>query len=249
MRAGLCSRSAAVGAGYLVMSPEARMLAVVAFGRAVVSDTAAVDRPWWSGPFRRVREPDTRLVERQHQLAALLRRALAHHDTSLTVVRLDDVREQLRQREELGAAFPVVVVGCSSRKLDRPAAARDLYIGSYHRAARAAALSVTVVSQVLVLSGRYGLVDLSTQLSPYTQRIDDPGAVDDVTLSRQVREFSLHRRRVVVLAGRVYADRLAAHVAVERPLAGTGGIGQQLAVLSEIAASGQLPGTCGASRF
>ncbi|GAX57493.1 hypothetical protein SO3561_09063 [Streptomyces olivochromogenes] len=58
-------------------------------------------------------------------------------------------------------AFP-----CGSRKLGRRARAADLYVGSYHRACRKAADALRP-DRLLILSARYGLLDLDDVVDPY----------------------------------------------------------------------------------
>ena len=58
-------------------------------------------------------------------------------------------------------AFP-----CGSRKLDHRAPAADLYTGSYHRACRKTADALRP-DRLLILSARYGLLDLDDIIEPY----------------------------------------------------------------------------------
>jgi len=123
-----------------------------------------------------------------------------------------------------------VVVPCSGQKQEKRAPAGHLYIGSYHQAAMQAALALTSPDRILILSGLHGLLSPTDVIVPYEQRMDAPGSVSVVVLRTQVCERGLDRAPAVVLAGRSYADRLAAAGAwVVRPLAGTRGIGEQLA--------------------
>ncbi|MCX5134363.1 hypothetical protein OOK06_20005 [Streptomyces sp. NBC_00340] len=70
----------------------------------------------------------------------------------------------------------LVVIPCGSRKLDRRSPAGDLYVGSYHRACRRAAEALEP-GRLLILSARYGLLDLDDVVEPY----DTPhGAADSI---------------------------------------------------------------------
>ncbi|GAB1646877.1 DUF6884 domain-containing protein [Krasilnikovia sp. MM14-A1259] len=140
--------------------------------------------------------------------------------------------------ERAAAADPreVVVIPCGSRKLDRPAPAGEMYVGSYHRAcARAAA---TRGGRVLIISAKFGLLDPSTVIEPYDLRMGQRGSVT----AKQVREQAarlgvLDAPRVTVMAGRAYVA-LASQAwgrNVEQPLGGTRGIGQQMARLALLA--------------
>jgi hypothetical protein len=141
--------------------------------------------------------------------------------------------------ERAAAADPreVVIIPCGSRKLDHPAPAGEMYVGSYHRAcARAAAARG---GRVLIMSARYGLLDPSTVIEPYNLRMGQPGSVTRKQLREQAGRLGvLGATRVTVIAGRRYAAKARevwAHV--EQPLCGTRGIGEQLARLAGIAAT------------
>lgn len=149
--------------------------------------------------------------------------------------------------EERAAELPVVVIPCGGKKLDRPAPAAALYVGSYFAAALAAALATTTPDRIRILSGRYGFVRLERELEPYEQRIDEPGAITNGELVFQAAADDLlggARRRVVVLAGSAYADRAVEVLGLghdlELPLEGSRGIGDHLARFAEIARSGEL---------
>jgi hypothetical protein len=143
----------------------------------------------------------------------------------------------------------VVIVACGGRKAvyatglrkGQPvigAQAGELYVGSYHRAMRRAADVLTRggrSGRVLILSAKYGLVELSEHLLNYDVRAGGPGTVDGETLRRQAHELGISGAAVTVLGGRAYVG-LAGEVwtDAEAPLAGTRGIGEQLARLAAI---------------
>lgn len=132
----------------------------------------------------------------------------------------------------------VVVVPCGVRKLEHPAAAGDLYTGSYHRAARRAAAALTADGgTVLIISARFGLLALDDSVAPYEQRMGRPGAVTGADVTRQVLDRGLADAQVVLLTPRTYTRvLLQAWPAATAVLAGTSGIGEQLAILAAIAA-------------
>jgi len=135
-------------------------------------------------------------------------------------------------------AGPLVIVACGATKLEHPAPAGELYIGSYHRACRSAAVRLTCPSRLRILSARAGLLPLDA-VAPYDVRAGSVGAVDAVKLRHQARrQLLLDELEVIVLGGRTYAD-LVRHVWPHAlwPLAGTHGIGEQLARLAAIARS------------
>ncbi|SDT74174.1 deazapurine DNA modification protein DpdA family protein [Actinoplanes derwentensis] len=111
------------------------------------------------------------------------------------------------------------VVPCGAQKRNRPARARDLYLGQmFHHtlvAAERAAAADTAESgspaRVLILSGRYGLVHPDQLLEPYEQRIDVPGAVSAATIAAQATAFGIGwRAEVYALLPKAYLARLDA---------------------------------------
>lgn len=142
--------------------------------------------------------------------------------------------------EGRGSARPdLVVVPCGGRKLQRLAPAGELYAGSYHRACRRAAAALSP-RQTLILSARHGLVGLEDVLAPYDTTFGDPDAVTADHVAAQADQRGLRTvAGVAVLAGRRYvaATRLAWPHALD-PLAGSRGMGEQLARLAEIARVG-----------
>ncbi|MEN1891036.1 DUF6884 domain-containing protein [Streptomyces mirabilis] len=125
-------------------------------------------------------------------------------------------------------AFP-----CGSRKLGRRARAADLYVGSYHRACRRAADALRP-DRLLILSARYGLLDPDDVIDPY----DTPhGAADAITVQALLKQATV---RDIVLLDPVVALGGTRHVGLVRtiwphaqaPLAGTRGMGEQMARLA-----------------
>ncbi len=129
----------------------------------------------------------------------------------------------------------LVVIPCGSRKLDRPAQAADLYIGSYHRACRKAADALRP-DRLLILSARYGLLDLDDIVEPY----DAPHGTTDAVTAQLILEQA--KLRDIVLLDPVVALGGAQHVGLVRsvwpyartPLAGTRGMGEQMARLAAL---------------
>ncbi|WP_433541999.1 DUF6884 domain-containing protein (plasmid) [Streptosporangium sandarakinum] len=132
----------------------------------------------------------------------------------------------------------VVIVPCGGRKAstDTPVPAGELYTGSYHRAARRAAdVLAGEGGRVLILSALHGLVELDQLLAPYELRAGQAGTVTGETLREQAAALGITGANVTVLGGRAYVD-LARKVwpALTAPLAGTRGIGEQMARLAAI---------------
>lgn len=109
------------------------------------------------------------------------------------------------------------VVPCGREKLDRPAAARDLYRGQMFRqtldnaeqAARRDSEALRCPARVLILSGKHGLVEPDRVLEPYNQRIDARGSVSVSTLVEQATAFGIGQRsQIHAMLPRPYFRRL-----------------------------------------
>lgn len=132
----------------------------------------------------------------------------------------------------------VVIVPCGGKKSDHPDQAGRLYTGSYHAATRRAAAALTAngtTGETLILSAKYGLVTLDRVIEPYDLRAGQPGAVTAQIVRAQAGALGMLDADVTVLAGRAYASIILEiwPQAVD-VLAGTRGIGQQLARLAAI---------------
>lgn len=148
------------------------------------------------------------------------------------------------------------VIPCSGAKLDRPAPAGELYVGSWHRLARQAgdALAARAGGRVLILSALHGLLELDQLVEPYDLTIAQlerrprageidphPGGSRELgeRVARQLLELDVDL--AVALAPRSYASVLTnaaihARVPVLRPLEGLAGVGwqrQRLAALRD----------------
>ncbi|WP_432901968.1 DUF6884 domain-containing protein [Micromonospora matsumotoense] len=152
----------------------------------------------------------------------------------------DPVNARMR-RTVTGRDDAVVIVPCGSAKRDRPAPAGQMYTGSYHRACRRAADRLG--GRLVILSARYGLLTPDTVIEPYDLRMGQPGAVGVPTLRAQARRMGIDvAGTVTVLAGRDYADPVSAvwpHA--RRPLDGTRGMPEQMALLAELARTPTTP--------
>src|SRR6266508_5848192 len=133
----------------------------------------------------------------------------------------------------------LVIVACGARKaacFEAPAG--EMYVGSYHRAARRAADALTTPgTRVMILSARYGRLDMSDVILRYEMRLGHRFAITAQGLREQAEQVGLRdTAEVVVLAPGAYAE-LAAHVwpHAHLPLAGTCGIGEQMARLTALA--------------
>ncbi|PZG16482.1 hypothetical protein C1I95_17390 [Micromonospora craterilacus] len=109
------------------------------------------------------------------------------------------------------------VIPCGGRKLARPVAARDLYIGSMFRHTLAnAEMSARLDTEasgrparVLILSALHGLVELDTVLDPYDLRMGQPGSVTAARLAEQATALGIEwGAEVYALLPRPYLARL-----------------------------------------
>lgn len=139
-------------------------------------------------------------------------------------------------RERRGAPMTdhlaAVIIPCGGQKLDRPAPAGELYVGSYHREARRAADAIVehAGGRVLILSAKHGLLELDQVVEPYEQVMGKPGSISRMALTGQVMDLGLLRQHVVVLAGGAYrAAALSCWPFAYTPLDGSRGIGDHKA--------------------
>ncbi|MEB3023048.1 MULTISPECIES: DUF6884 domain-containing protein [Mycolicibacter] len=141
----------------------------------------------------------------------------------------------------------LVVLPCAASKLARCARARALYDSDHFRfTLRAAeARSRSVGGRVMILSAKYGLLELDRVIAPYDVTMGQDGAVDVADLSSQLAVQ--HVRTVEALLPSRYLAALRSAVerlrseGIEIELVdlyrGAAGIGYQRAVLSSLLVS------------
>ncbi|OIJ63866.1 DUF6884 domain-containing protein [Streptomyces mangrovisoli] len=129
----------------------------------------------------------------------------------------------------------LVVIPCGSRKLSRPARAADMYVGSYHRACRRTAEALRP-ERLLILSARYGLVDLDDMIEPYDTAHGTARATTRERILRQARDRGIVRLDPVVALGGGRHTALIRGVSphAHAPLAGAGSLGAQMARLAAL---------------
>ena len=88
----------------------------------------------------------------------------------------------------------IAVVGCARRKLDGPAPADQLYIGTYFRACYRAA-RVIAPGRVFILSAKYGLLRPEEVIRTYDLRLGQLSAVDAEDVRGQALRASSSRCR------------------------------------------------------
>lgn len=121
--------------------------------------------------------------------------------------------------DDAAPAYPGItyVIPCGGAKVDHAAPARDLYTGTMFRhtldkAIECAALDEAAglgPARVLVLSGKYGLVELDEVLEPYDLQMGQPGSVSPETLTAQALALGIdYGSDVYALLPRPYLARL-----------------------------------------
>jgi hypothetical protein len=133
----------------------------------------------------------------------------------------------------------LIIVACGARKANCfEAPAGEMYIGSYHRAARRAADAIsTSGDRIMILSARYGLLDPADRILRYEMRLGRRFAITAQGLREQADQLGvLDTVQVVVLAPAAHAT-LAEFVwpHAQLALAGTRGIGEQMARFAALA--------------
>jgi hypothetical protein len=136
----------------------------------------------------------------------------------------------------------LIVIPCGARKLDHRARAADMYIGSYHRACRRAAEALRP-DRLVILSARYGLLDLDDEIEPYDTAHGAADAVTARVLLDQAENLGITALDPVVVLGGARHAALAKAVWPHAltPLSGTRGMGEQIARLTAMARSADCP--------
>lgn len=158
-------------------------------------------------------------------------------DGSRVIVRRDAIRRDSAGRDARSRAeaafvrerFPLVVIPCSSQKLDVPARARSLYQGPLFRSALKAAERVWA-RRTLVLSARHGLLELDDIVAPYDLKLGDDDAVGSQVVARQAKHLGEGTTTpfVVLLLPASYSSlALSVWRHAVTPLWGSAGIGDQ----------------------
>lgn len=104
----------------------------------------------------------------------------------------------------------MIVVGCGKSKRAEPAQAKDLYVGTLFRAAKAYA--VASKRQWRILSAAHGIVAPELWMRPYDQKLS--GSRSELQRWARLASEEIARQRrdtlapVEILAGRLYADPL-----------------------------------------
>lgn len=109
----------------------------------------------------------------------------------------------------------IVIISCGHTKRKERSPAWKLYTGSYFRSCLRCASSWAKRNDIYIISAKYGLVTLDTEIEPYKIKIKRvknwwtqnriEGAVDITTVAKQINELKILRNPpVVFLGGRDY---------------------------------------------
>lgn len=130
----------------------------------------------------------------------------------------------------------IVLISCVSQKRSHRSKAKDLYISALFKKNLAYARRLNP-DAIYILSAKYGLVDLETEIDPYNQTLNTMSAAEVRSwadrLVQQLRQVTdVHQDHFIFLAGMKYRKYLLPHLAsYEIPLEGLT-IGKQLQALS-----------------
>lgn len=132
----------------------------------------------------------------------------------------------------------VALIACSSKKLDEPAPARDLYQSALFRKSLSYVQEVLEPDCAFVLSAKHHLLPLDQVIEPYDVTLNEMSAAEIRDWSSRVlaeleKETDTEEDRFTFLAGQTYRRYLVPElVNTEVPMEGLR-IGEQLQFLSE----------------
>lgn len=141
----------------------------------------------------------------------------------------------------------LVLVPCAARKLTRSERAREIYDSDHFRLTlRAAEARARIVGgRVMILSAKYGLLNLDRVISPYDVAMGQAGAIDAAWLASQLAVQHVRTVEALLPSRYLAAMRSAVELLGLQGLGielvdlyrGAPGIGYQRAVLSSLLAS------------
>jgi len=131
----------------------------------------------------------------------------------------------------------IILISCVSKKLNKKARAKDLYISPLFKFNLRYAKSLKP-NKIFILSAKYGLLDLEKVVAPYEKTLNKMKAKEIEKWAQNVREklkkvSNLEKDNFIFLAGERYRKYLVQHIKnSEVPLKGLG-IGKQLKFLKD----------------
>jgi hypothetical protein len=131
----------------------------------------------------------------------------------------------------------IVLISCVSQKQLYRSKAKDLYISALFKKNLAYARRLNP-DAIYILSAKYGLLDLETEIAPYNQTLNTMSAAENRSWAEKVlqqlgRVADLKQDHFIFLAGEKYRKNLLPHLtSYEIPMEGLT-IGRQLQALSK----------------
>jgi len=136
-----------------------------------------------------------------------------------------------------------VLISCVSKKLDRPAPAKDLYTSPLFKSAYQYATSLKP-DTIFILSAKYGLLSCDEVIAPYDETLNDMKASEVKAWAKRVltelaQRTDLEKGHFVILAGDKYRKYLVPHLQHHHiPMEGLR-IGKQLSWLKSKMSNGR----------
>ncbi len=131
----------------------------------------------------------------------------------------------------------IVLISCSSKKLENKTKAKDLYVSNLFKLSLKYAKSLNS-DKIFILSAKYGLLDLEQEIEPYNLTLNNMKDEEikewaDKVISELKNETSLENDEFVFLAGEKYRRYLLSEVKNYSIPMQNLGIGKQLKFLKE----------------
>ena len=145
----------------------------------------------------------------------------------------------------------IILISCVSKKIDLPLGqtcnAKDLYISSLFKKAYAYAKTLKP-NEIYILSAKYGLLDLDTQVTPYNKTLNNMSAKQNKEWADGVLDSLINQKHLnlsdaknggdkfIILAGKSYYKNLIGENGIrnyECPYSKCKGIGYILKFLSD----------------
>ena len=131
----------------------------------------------------------------------------------------------------------ILLISCVSKKWEKKAKAKDLYISPLFKLNLKYAQSLDP-DNIFILSAKYGLLDLEKEISPYNKTLSNMNKEQRIVWSNKVLKqlkgkADLQQDQFIFLAGANYRKFLVPHLNhVQVPMKNLG-IGKQLKFLKE----------------
>ena len=131
---------------------------------------------------------------------------------------------------------PLVIISCGAKKQSTACQAMDMYVGSYFKAALRFAMATTDISNIRILSAKYGLIKATDIIEPYEMRISDWRAAKPSKVIQQAKDLGDYGRTdVLVVAGKDYNFIIRSAFPLSKNVVAHGkGLGYQMQILKSL---------------